>query len=154
LGPPDLFCRLRGTAPRKKHLGPRATPCIIEEEPQVDTKELQANKEPLGRLETDDKPQTPPSPPLLHPEHLQLIFEVEAWSTIRFLEQSALANAWTCSMRPTPAPLLSANAQLVHSRMPFQPAREKRRMLTGTPVNRSFCLHVFLFVFCSSLPGL
>jgi hypothetical protein len=26
----------------------------------------------------DDKPQTPPSPPLLHPEHLQLIFEVRS----------------------------------------------------------------------------
>jgi hypothetical protein len=51
---------------------------LIEEEPQEDTTELQANKEPLGRLETDDKPQTPPSPPLLHPEHLQLIFEVRS----------------------------------------------------------------------------
>jgi hypothetical protein len=54
------------------------TTCLVEEEPPEDTTELQPNKEPLGRREMDDKPQTPPSPPLLHPEHLQLIFEVRS----------------------------------------------------------------------------
>jgi hypothetical protein len=40
--------------------------------------ELQPNKELLGRRDMDDKLQTSPSPPLLHPEHLQLIFEVRS----------------------------------------------------------------------------
>jgi hypothetical protein len=74
--PPTCFVDLEAPPYTKNTSDPCTTPCIIEEEPQVDTKALQANKEPLGRLEKYDKSQTSPSPPLLHPEHLQLIFEV------------------------------------------------------------------------------
>jgi hypothetical protein len=51
---------------------------LVEEEPPEDTTESQPNREQPGRREMDDKPQMPPSPPLLHPEHLQLIFEVRS----------------------------------------------------------------------------
>jgi hypothetical protein len=51
---------------------PCAAPCIIEGEPQMVTR----GEEDAGRLGRDDKLPRPPSPPLLLPEQLQLIFEV------------------------------------------------------------------------------
>jgi len=54
------------------------TTCVVEEEPPNNPIELQTNTEASGRRETKNELQTLPSPPLLHPEHLQLIFEVRS----------------------------------------------------------------------------
>jgi hypothetical protein len=50
--------------------------CVVEEEPPNSPIELKTDTQVLGQRETKNEPQTPPSPPLLHPEHLQLIFEI------------------------------------------------------------------------------
>jgi hypothetical protein len=46
--PPTCFFDSEASPHAKNTSDPCATPCIIEEEPQVDTKALHANKEPLG----------------------------------------------------------------------------------------------------------
>jgi hypothetical protein len=72
--PPTCFVDSEAMPRAKDSSDPCVAPCIIEEEPQVDT----GGEEGAGRLGKDDKLSTPPSPPLLLPEQLQLIFEVRS----------------------------------------------------------------------------
>jgi hypothetical protein len=50
--------------------------CVVEEEPPNSPIELKTDTQVLGQREIKNEPQTPPLPPLLHPEHFQLIFEI------------------------------------------------------------------------------
>jgi hypothetical protein len=80
--PPTCFFS-SGTTPRgrnssdscaKDSSDPCAETCIIEEEPWMDT----GAAKDAGCPGRDDKQSRPPSPPLLLPEQLQLIFEVRS----------------------------------------------------------------------------
>lgn len=50
--------------------------CLVEEELLESTTESQSQRKMQGHQEMDAKTKSPPPPPLLHPEHLNLIFEV------------------------------------------------------------------------------
>jgi len=65
----------RNTSGPCETIDEEATTCLVEEEPPTSTTESQPTREQLGHKETYDKSQTLPSTPLLHPKHLQLIFE-------------------------------------------------------------------------------
>jgi hypothetical protein len=69
--------------PREAH-GPSDAPteefatCLVEEELPEGNNELKPQRTQHAHQETDAEQKSPPPPPLLHPEHLNLIFEVRS----------------------------------------------------------------------------
>ena len=54
------------------------TTCLVEEELPEGNNELQPQRTQHTHQEMDAEHKSPPSPPLPHPEHLNLIFEVRS----------------------------------------------------------------------------
>jgi hypothetical protein len=52
--------------------------CLVEEELPECTVDSQPQRKTQGHQETEAETKSPPSPPFLHPEHLNLIFEVRS----------------------------------------------------------------------------
>jgi hypothetical protein len=114
--------------------------CLVEEELPGCNTDSQPQRKTQGHQEMDAKPESPPLPPLLHPKHLKLIFEVRNLVDDQIFGMSMLANAWTCYTQPTPAPHHDDNAPPALSSMSFLSAAARRRKNARTPVNRFFCL--------------
>jgi hypothetical protein len=54
------------------------TTCLVEEDLLERNTDSHPKRKTWGHQKTDAKPKSPPPPPLLHPEHLNLIFEVRS----------------------------------------------------------------------------